>query len=82
MEFTGNVQAVDRVIWTVLGNHTNLAARLEAMTRELDAAIVIDAATRRGAGTAADDFVECADTSVRGRSESLLVYALPLSPDA
>jgi class 3 adenylate cyclase len=79
VEFTGNVKAVDRVIWTVLGNHTNLAARLEAMTRDLDASIVIDAATRRGAGAAADDFVEHAGTVVRGRSEPFVIYALPLT---
>ncbi|MCI0546153.1 MAG: adenylate/guanylate cyclase domain-containing protein, partial [Candidatus Rokubacteria bacterium] len=35
--FVGTIQAVDRLIWTALGNTTNLAARLQGLTRELDA---------------------------------------------
>ena len=47
--FLGDVRAVDRLIWTAIGNTPNLAARLQALTRELGAAIVIDPPTWREA---------------------------------
>jgi len=40
--FVGNIQAVDRMIWSAIGNTTNLAARLQSLTRELGASVVID----------------------------------------
>src|SRR5262249_8291008 len=48
--FVGNIQSVDRLIWSAIGNTTNLAARLQSLTRDLNAAIVIDAATQKVAG--------------------------------
>ena len=41
----GNIRAVDRMIWSAIGNTTNLAARLQSLTRELAASLVIDRAT-------------------------------------
>src|SRR5262249_54255877 len=52
----GNVRGSDRLIWTVIGNTPNLAARLQGLTRELDAEMAIDAATWRRAGVAAVAF--------------------------
>ena len=43
--FVGNIQAVDRMVWSAIANATNLAARLQSLTRELDAAGVIDSTT-------------------------------------
>jgi class 3 adenylate cyclase len=77
--YVGAVQAVDRRIWTALGNTTNLAARLQALTRELDAAIVVDAPTWRGAGSAAAEFGLRAQVPIRGRSQREDVYLLPVS---
>ena len=51
--FVGNIQSIDRLIWSAIGDTSNLAARLQSLTRELDAAIVIDSAT----WTAARDVV-------------------------
>ncbi len=76
--FVGNIQAVDRLIWTAIGNTTNLAARLQALTRELDAAIVIDLATREAAGEVADGFARCQGVAIRGRRQAMELYALPL----
>jgi class 3 adenylate cyclase len=42
--FVGNVRAVDRMIWTAIGNTVNLAARLQSLTRDFDVAVAIDAA--------------------------------------
>lgn len=76
--FVGPVQAVDRLIWTAIGNTTNLAARLQSLTRELEADIVIDAATWLAAGEAGADFQRREKTPIRGRRQSEDVYLLPL----
>ena len=76
--FVGNIRAVDRMIWSVLGNTTNLAARLQSLTRDLKADVVIDAATREASGGAAADFVVHPRVPIRGRLEREDVYALQL----
>jgi adenylate cyclase len=75
--FVGNIRAVDRLIWSAVGNTTNLAARLQSLTRELGAVIAIDAPTRTAAGPVCADFERHADVPIRGRSEPLEVWSLP-----
>jgi class 3 adenylate cyclase len=75
--FVGNIRAADRMIWSAIGDTTNLAARLQAWTRESDAAIAIDAATREAAGYVCADFVRHPQVRIRGRSEPCDVFALP-----
>ena len=77
--FVGNIQAADRLIWSAVGNTTNLAARLQEMTRELDAAMVIDAATWSRAAEAARGFEKYAAALIRGRRKTEDIYALPLA---
>jgi class 3 adenylate cyclase len=77
--FVGNIRAVDRMIWSAIGNTTNLAARLQSLTRELDAAVVIDSTTWERAQAAAAGFDERPAVPIRGRRETQDVYALPLS---
>jgi adenylate cyclase len=76
--FVGGIQAVDRRIWTALGNTTNLAARLQGLTRELGASMVIDLATWRAAGEEASDLERREEVSLRGRATREDVYLLPL----
>jgi class 3 adenylate cyclase len=76
--FVGNIRAVDRMIWSAIGNTTNLAARLQSLTRELDASLVVDGRTWARAQPAAADFEKRADVPIRGRRETQDVYALPL----
>ncbi len=76
--FVGNIQAVDRMIWSAIGNTTNLAARLQSLTRDLDASLVIDHATWERAQPAAAGFEKRADVPIRGRRETQDVYALPM----
>jgi len=77
--YVGNIQSIDRKIWSVIGNTTNIAARLEGMTRTLEVAMVIDETTWARAGDAALDFEARSGIRLKGRSEDFTVYALPLS---
>lgn len=76
--FVGNIQSADRFIWTVIGNTTNLAARLQGLTREMEAAVAIDDTTFRRAGRPCADFVHHSDLAIRGRTQLETVHALPL----
>ena len=78
LAYVGNIRAEDRLIWSAIGNTTNLAARLQTLTRELDAAIVIDVATWKAAGESATSFREHAAVRIRNRSGSQTVYARAL----
>jgi len=80
--FVGNIRAVDRMIWSAIGNTTNLAARLQSLTRDLDAAIVIDTVTRDAAGDSAADFALREDVPIRGRRQRQDVYVLGLHREA
>jgi adenylate cyclase len=77
--FVGNIRSADRLIWTAIGDTSNLAARLQGLTRELNAAILIDAATRRSAGDVAADFELRERVPIRGRRQTEDVYVLPLT---
>ena len=76
--FVGNIQAVDRLIWTAIGNTTNLASRLQILTRELKASIIIDAASFHAADDLTQNFIEHLRVPIRGRAEREDVYSLPL----
>jgi class 3 adenylate cyclase/glucose uptake protein GlcU len=78
--FSGNIRAADRWIWSVIGDTTNLAARLQALTRELGVSIAIDGATKRAAGYVCADFALHREVQIRGRSQRIDVFALPLPP--
>jgi class 3 adenylate cyclase len=77
--FVGSIQSIDRLIWRAIGDISNLAARLQGLTRELNAAIVIDSATRMKAGSVADDFERHDGMPIRGRHQSEDIYTLSLS---
>jgi adenylate cyclase len=77
--FVGNIQSIDRLIWSAVGDTPNLAARLQTLTRDLNAAIVIDLSTRMKAGNVADDFKLHSAVTIRGRRKIEDVYALPLA---
>jgi class 3 adenylate cyclase len=75
--YVGSIQAVDRAIWSALGNTTNLAARLQALTRDHDASVALDEATFRAAGMAVRDFRSLGIVPIRGR-RPLEVFVLGL----
>ena len=69
--FVGSIRASDRMIWSAVGNTTNLAARLQGLTREFSAALVIDGATWETLGPERVDFVRHAGVEIRGRRQAL-----------
>ena len=66
------------MIWSAIGNTTNLAARLQSLTRELGASLVIDSDTWERAQPAAADFEKRPDVPIRGRRETQDLYVLPM----
>jgi class 3 adenylate cyclase len=75
--YVGNIEAADRTIWSAIGSTTNLAARLQSLTREMNAAVLIDATTHARAGADATAFVEHANVPIRGRKNAETLFALP-----
>jgi class 3 adenylate cyclase len=64
--YVGAIRSVDRLIWSAIGSTTNLAARLEELTRELEAQVVLDETTRSRAGKAAEGFARRTGLAIRG----------------
>jgi class 3 adenylate cyclase len=76
--FVGNVRTNDRFVYTAVGDVVNLASRLERLTRDLHAAVAIDARTHHTAGESVASFRRHEQVVIRGRAEPVDVYALPL----
>ena len=74
--YVGAIRSVDRYIWSAIGNTTNLAARLQALTRELGTPIAIDHETREAAQEDAIDFERRPATLIRGLHTPRDIYVL------
>jgi len=74
--YVGAIRSVDRYIWSAIGNTTNLAARLQSLTKDFGAPIVIDDATHAAAGGPAADFDQHPETSIRGLREARDLFSL------
>ena len=60
---------------------TNLAARFQSLTRDLAAAVVMDALTYARAGDVAAGFESCGAVSIRGCRERKEVYSLGIEAE-
>lgn len=75
--YVGAIRSVDRYIWSAIGNTTNLASRLQSLTSEMGAPIIIDHETHHAAGGQAGDFEPRFETPIRGLQTPRDVYVLP-----
>ncbi len=71
-----NVHAGGRLHWTALGHTTNLASRLQALTRDLGAAMIIDEATWQRSGDQARCFRRHGEVPIRGLQRSEILYVM------
>jgi len=76
--FVGGIRAGSRTFWSAVGSTTNLAARLQRLTRQLECAIAVDARTRRGAGQAGSGLERRSRVEIRGHARPEDIYLLPL----
>jgi class 3 adenylate cyclase len=74
--FVGAIPAADRLVWSVVGNTTNLAARLQALTRELGHPIAVCEATHAKVASLGLGFTAHEKIAIRGRTDGVDVYTL------
>lgn len=77
--YVASLRGGSQLHWTALGDTTNLAARLQAQTRDENAWIVVDAATFERAGDQAEGFEPLGETAIRGRGRTAVLFALPIT---
>jgi class 3 adenylate cyclase len=74
--FVGDIRGADRLIWSAIGDTTNLAARLQTLAKELGAGMVVDDATWRQARGQLGDFSLRKAVPIRGRRRREDVYVM------
>ena len=75
--FVGNLGSDDIKNFTVMGSVVNLGARLETLTRQVDADILVNTRTRELALRNPDlEFADMGEVSIKGFSKDVQVYAL------
>jgi adenylate cyclase len=79
---SGNVGSIQRLEYTALGDTTNTAARLEAMTKGTDHQVFIADSTHQRLTGQSDDMLALGEAEVRGRSAKIKLWTLREDPSA
>lgn len=72
----GNIGSARRMEYTVIGDTVNIAARVEALTRETGAALLLTGAVKDALRPAPDDLRSLGERTIRGRSAAVPLYGL------
>ncbi|MDA0166979.1 adenylate/guanylate cyclase domain-containing protein [Solirubrobacter ginsenosidimutans] len=73
---SGHVGSARRVEYAAVGDTTNVASRLETLTRDLGAALLISDATRSRLSAPPEDLLSLGELKLRGRDGRIVVWAL------
>jgi adenylate cyclase len=72
---SGNVGSERRVEYAAVGDTTNVAARLQGMTKEMSHSVLVADSTRARL-TRTDDLVDAGEVTLRGRAQRLRVWTI------
>jgi adenylate cyclase len=76
----GNVGGAGRLEFTVIGDAVNVAARVEAATRETGDSVLVSAQTKALLSITAAALVERPNVPLKGRHEAIALFAPARGP--